>query len=120
MAFIQYLTINGTEVPAPDDYSVEMEDIESDSSGETEAGTTQRDIVREGVVTIPVSFSVSAAWLKKLTAFKQEASLAVKYLDPETGNLKETEMFIEGFKAKLVKDTSYGGLWSVSFNLKEF
>jgi hypothetical protein len=33
----------------------------------------------------------TAAWLKKLTAFKQ-----------------------------LVKDTSYGGLWEVSFSVKEF
>ena len=29
-------------------------------------------------------------------------------------------MFMEGYKAGLVKDTSYKGLWKVSFNLKEF
>ena len=28
-------------------------------------------------------------------------------------------MFIEGFKAKLEKDTSYKGLWSVGFTLRE-
>lgn len=28
-------------------------------------------------------------------------------------------MYVDGFKAKLKKDTSYKGLWTVSFNLKE-
>ena len=29
-------------------------------------------------------------------------------------------MYVDGFKAKLHKDTSYKGLWTVSFTLKEF
>lgn len=28
-------------------------------------------------------------------------------------------MYMDGFKSKLEKDTSYKGLWTVSFNLKE-
>lgn len=40
-----------------------------------------------------------------------------EYFDTET---LETEMFVEGYKAGLVKDTSYKGLWKVSFMLKEF
>ena len=46
--------------------------------------------------------------------------LAVEYFDTETAEMKSTEMYIEGFKAKLEKDTSYKGLWTVSFTLKEF
>lgn len=34
--------------------------------------------------------------------------------------MKKTEMYVDGFKSKLVKDTSYKGLWTVSFNLREF
>ena len=34
--------------------------------------------------------------------------------------VKETEMYIDRFKAKLEKDTSYKGVWTVSFSLKEF
>ena len=30
------------------------------------------------------------------------------------------QLYVEGFKAKLEKDTSYKGLWTVSFSLKEF
>ncbi len=33
-----------------------MADVEADSGGETEAGTTQRDVVRMGVVSIPAAF----------------------------------------------------------------
>ena len=51
---------DGQNLPLPDSYEVELEDVEADSGGETEAGTTQRDVVRHGVAQIPVSFSVTA------------------------------------------------------------
>ena len=69
MAYIQYLVFNGNHLPLPDSYSVDLTDVEADTGGETEAGTTQRDVVRSGVATISVSFSVSPNWLKKLTAY---------------------------------------------------
>ena len=46
MAFFQYLTLDGVPLPLPDSYEVQMADVEADSGGETEAGTTQRDVVR--------------------------------------------------------------------------
>ena len=87
---------------------------------QTEAGTIQRDVVRQGVVDISVSFTVTAVWLKKLTVYSKKNKLTVQYFDTDTLSLKETEMYIDDFKAKLEKDTSYKGLWSVSFSLKEF
>lgn len=118
MAFIQYLNFDGEDLPLPDSYEVELKDVEADSGGETEAGTKQRDVVRTGVVTITVSFSVSPAWLKKLTEYKHRDKIQVRYFDTETLDVKQTEMFVEGFKAKLEKDMSYKGLWNVSFTLK--
>ena len=120
MAFIQYLIFDGTPLPLPGSYEVELEDVEADSGGETEAGTIQRDVVRLGVVNISVTFSVSPKWLKLLTGFKQQEKISVDYFDTETLEMKKTEMFIEGYKAGLVKDTSYKGLWKVSFTLREF
>ena len=115
MAFIQYLTFDGTALPLPDSYEVQMDDVEADSGGETEAGTVQRD-----VVSIPVTFSVSAKWLKILTEFKQQEKITVGYFDTETLAVKTAEMYMEGYKASLVKDTSRKGLWKVSFTLREF
>lgn len=120
MAFFQYLNFNGTNLPLPDSYDVDISSVEADTTGETEAGTTQRDVVRQGVVTISVSFSVSAVWLKRLTVFSKMDKLTVLYFDTETLEQKETEMYVTGFKAKLEKDTSRKGLWKVSFTLNEF
>ena len=96
-----------------------LEDVEADSGGETEAGTTQRDVVRHGVARIPVSFSVTAKWLKKLAGYAKLDKISVQYFDVETAELKLAEMYVTGYKAKLKKDTSYKGLWTVSFTLKE-
>lgn len=120
MAFLQYLVFDGMPLPLPDSYEVGLSDVEADSGGETEAGTMQRDVVRLGVVNISVSFSVSPRWLKLLTGFKQKEKISVDYFDTWTLEMKRTEMFIEGYKAGLVKDTSFKGLWKVSFNLREF
>ena len=97
----------------------QLKDVEADSGGETEAGTTQRDVVRHGVVRIPVSFSVTAKWLKKLAGYAKLDKISVQYFDVETAELKLAEMYVTGYKAKLRKDTSYKGLWTVSFTLKE-
>ena len=120
MAFIQYLTFDGTALPLPDSYDVSMSDVEADSGGETEAGTYQRDVVRFGIREISVKFSVTQKWLKFLTGFKQQEQIEVDYFDPETVDIVSTEMYISDYSVTLVKDTSYRGLWEVSFKLKEF
>ena len=120
MAFVQYLKMEGTDLPLPDSYDLGLTDVEADSGGETEAGTVQRDVVRAGVVSIPVTFSVSAKWLKTLTEFKQQEKITVGYFNTETLTVKTAEMYVEGYKASLVKDTSRKGLWTVSFTLREF
>jgi len=119
MVHNQYLVINGEKLPLPSGYSLTLNSVLADSSGETEAGTTQRDIVRVGVVTIALSFQVNYMWLKKLTAYSREPKLTVQYFDTEDLTLKTTEMYIDGYKAALYKDTANKGFWNVSFNLKE-
>ena len=120
MAFTEYLKINGELLPFPDSYDLSLSSVESNSGGETEAGTIQRDVVRQGVVDISVSFTVTSVWLKKLTFWSKQNKLTVQYFNTDSLSLKETEMYITDFKAKLEKDTSYKGLWTVDFNLKEF
>ena len=85
----------------------------------TETGTTQRDVVREGMVEIRVTFRVSKKWLMKLSAYKKLANITVGYLDMETMNIVDTQMYIDGFKSRLAADTSYEGLRKVSFILRE-
>ena len=120
MAFIQYLIFDNTNLPLPTSYELSLSTIVADSSGETEAGTVQRDVIRTGVVEIAVSFLVSSYWLLQLSRFSKEDSIPVQYFDPEDLALKQTQMYIEGFSVKLEKDTSLKSLWSVSFTVKEF
>lgn len=120
MAHLQYLVFNNENIPMPASYDMDLSDVEADSGGTTEAGTIQRDVVREGVVEIKVSFNVSQKWLKKFSAYKKLSSITVKYLDTSTMTQATTAMYIDGYAVKLVSDTSYGSLWNVSFTLKEF
>ena len=46
MKYQSYLIIEGVDLPLPNSYDLEFRDIEADTGGETEAGTIQRDIVR--------------------------------------------------------------------------
>ena len=52
--------------------------------------------------------------------FRKELDAGTGDFDTESLEMKEAEMFVEGYKAVLVKDTSFKGLWKVSFTLKEF
>ena len=83
MAFIQYLKFNGAVLPLPTSYDCDLAAVEADTTGETEAGTTQRDVIRQGVVSISVAFSVSPVWLKKLTAYSKQDKLTVEYFDTQ-------------------------------------
>lgn len=120
MTLQTYIRINGTALPVQkDDYSVEYNDVVADSGGVTEAGTTIRDVIREGVPSISVSLPVSLTWLKRLRRFKKEPYLDVEWLNPETGELTMGVMYMDGFKVSLEHDTSSGGLWTVSFSLED-
>ncbi|MBG9980438.1 hypothetical protein [Facklamia lactis] len=115
-----FLKINGIELPLPTSYLMELRDIEADTGGETEAGTIQRDIVRRGVVSISVSFNCSPKWVKQLSSFNIQDVLQIRYLNTQTLELRSAEMYIDSFNVRLIKDTSYKGLWEVSFNLHEY
>lgn len=97
-----------------------MDSIRQMVSGIREMFAGMQNSNNMGTICIPVTFSVSPKWLKLLTGFKQKEKITVKYFDTETLEIKQAEMFIEGYKASLVKDTSYKGLWKVSFTLQEF
>ena len=115
-----YLQFSGETIPVKkDDYSVSYSDVVSGGSGTTEAGTVIRDVIREGVPSISVNLDVTITWLKKLRAYKKLPAITVRWFDPETGAMSESQMYMDAFKASLVHDTSYGGLWQVSFTLED-
>ena len=56
-------------------------------------------------------------WIKpwQLTIFRNRPKITVKYFDTGTLEIKQTQMYIDGFKSGLQKDTSFKGLWTVSW-----
>lgn len=120
MAFVQYLTINGHALPLPSTYNITLTSVKADTNGETEAGTTQRDLIRTGIVNIAVAINVNAATLKIITALSKQRILTVTYFDTDDLASKTKEMYMSDFTASLYKDTSKKGFWKVNFNLKEF
>ena len=102
MTFQTYLRINGEALPVQkDDYTVDYSDVIADSGGVTEAGTTIRDVIREGIPSISVTIPVSLTWLKKLRRYKREPYLNVEWMNPETGSLSSGIMYMDGFKVSL-------------------
>ena len=120
MAFTQYLRINNTDIPLPTSYDLSLSDVEADSSGDTEAGTKQRDLVRSGMAEISVTFQVSPDWLKRFSLMRKQPKLSVEFFNTETMVPETRDMYMDGFKSSLVHDTGKKGLWIVSFDLKEY
>lgn len=113
---MEFLYFNGTRLPRPDSYELNVSDILSDGSGETEAGTQQRDFKRRDVVTISLQFTVTKKWLSRFKGYRSMNQITVKY--NRAGTLVTEEMYMDGYKEKLEHETAAGGVWSVSFSLK--
>lgn len=118
MAFTQYLNIDGTDMPLPVSYDLALSDVEADSSGETEAGTTQRDIVRSGVAQISVSFQVSPAWLKSCPrCVGSQSSQSTFLIQKQWSRPEKCTSTVS--KLPLHTTPAEKGLWKVS-ELKEY
>ena len=53
------ITIGSTELPAPVEYTVTLQDIDSENTRRTEAGILTRDRVRAGVYKILATWKVT-------------------------------------------------------------
>ena len=119
MAYTKYLEINGTEIPLPQTYDVSYSSVLADTSGETEAGTSQRDVIRSGIANVSVALETNASWASTLSAFAKLPKVNVRFFDTELLAYRSAEMYIDSFKAGLFKDTAKKGFWNVSFTLCE-
>lgn len=118
MAFNKYIIINNEELPFPDSYDLDYKVLSN--SNETESGKVVREIIRNHKAEIKVSFTLSSKWIKKMTEYMGEDKLSVSYLDTNTIGMKNADMYIENYRVSLLRDTSYGSLWSVDFKLIEY
>lgn len=64
---------------------------------------------QEGDIVIPVYLSITMLDEVIVNA-QQKAKISVDYFDMVACEVKNTEMYVDGFKTKLEKDTSYKGM----------
>ena len=103
-------------------YKLNYTDVES--LNKSEAGTTIREMIREGVLKISVQTYADDTWVKKFRDYKAEDSISVKYYDPASLNFVTFTGYITNFNCDLQiadVDDSNGytnkTFWSVSFDI---
>ena len=109
------LTIGGVTLPAPNEYKVQLNDL--DSSG-TEDGVMMRNRVREGIAKISASWAaVSTADCAKILNAVKPDSFDVAYF---FGEMRTARMYAGDRSADLIAAREGKGVWDVSLNLIEF
>lgn len=106
-------------------YKLNYTDVES--LNKSEAGTTIREMIREGVLKISVQTYADDTWVKKFRDYKAEDSISVKYYDPSALDFVTFTGYITNFNCDLQiadVDDSNGytnkTFWSVSFDIAEY
>lgn len=111
------LKINNVIFPLPASYEINLED----KTNEFEAENGQRtiEIIREGIVSIAVSYNSLTA--QRLSALKSALTKVstVKYYDPNTNAAIEKQMEVSGIRTGKQYYRNNISCWSLSFNLKE-
>ena len=114
-----YLQINSDILPIDEnDYTIAYSDVESDRT--TEAGTTSREIVREGRKTINTNFTVTQPWIAKLRGYKATPSLTVYYYDPGTASSASATMWVSSYSESLLMDSAARPVFGIAMTLEEY
>ena len=118
------ITIGSTELPAPVEYTVTLQDIDSENTRRTESGILTRDRVRAGVYKIQATWKVNKTDLKIITDAISPAKFSVTFFDPTTSTSPTKSMYCGDRAGKLVllKDPNNPGesLWELSTSLIEY
>lgn len=115
---MQILTIDGVELPAPHEYKVALNDLDSADTGRTEDGILIRERVRGGVA------KLSAAWQALST---EQCQTILQATDPDRmevefffGQPRTARMYAGERTATLRAAREGQAVWEVALNLIEF
>lgn len=116
------IRIGTTDLPGPSEYSVTLQDIDSENTRRTEAGVLTRDRVRAGVYKIQAKWKVSKAQLKIITDALAPAKFNVTFFDPTTSTNPTRSMYCGDRDANLVlnKASPDDSRWELSVSLIEY
>lgn len=104
------LYLNGTEIPLTKG-SYKESRSHYQITGQTEAGTNRRDLIRANILGLSVELIGTTATKKALETYNAEASLTVKHYSGST--LVTWSAYMDNFSSNLLTD----GEWEISFDL---
>lgn len=113
-----YLIKFGDFTPtAPDQYDVELSDMDGENAGRSETGHMNRDRVRAGI------YKISVGWTNAATADVKQLLDAITPESVKTsfffGDLIKTDMYVGNRKITLKHKEDGTAYWDVSFNMTE-
>lgn len=116
------ISIGGTPLPDPVEYSVSLQDLDSENTKRTETGLLSRDRVRAGVYKIQVSWKVKKTDLITITTALSPAKVSVTFFDPTNNGNVTKDMYSGDRSGKLVlmKPNPDDSLWEFSTSLIEY
>ena len=114
------ITIGAIPLPDPAEYSVTLQDIDSENTRRTEAGILTRDRVRAGVYKIQATWKVNKTDLKKITDAVSPAKFSVTFFDPTTSTNPTRPMYVSDRTARLLHLESGQSLWELTLSLIEY
>ena len=114
------IKIGSTTLPDPTEYSVSLQDIDSENTRRTEAGILTRDRVRAGVYKIQATWKVNKTELKTITDAVKPAQFSVTFFDPTTSTNPTRPMYVGDRTANLLHLESGQSLWELTLSLIEY
>lgn len=116
------IRIGNTDLPEPAEYSVALQDIDSENTKRSETGLLTRDRVRAGVYKLQVSWRVTKTQLKVITDALSPAKFSTTFFDPTTSTSPTKDMYCGDRTGKLVYNPGapHESLWELSTSLIEY
>lgn len=112
------LLIDGTPLPVPATYKVQLSDLDSSGTGRTEDGVLVRERVRGGVAKISVSWTaLSTAECAAVLNATAPDSMQVQYF---FGEMRTAKMYAGDRTADLKAAREGQAVWEVEMSLIEF
>ena len=112
------LKINTVELPnAEGDFSIHKKDKFNEY--ETEDGKTTVEVVRQGIISLSVSFNGLTETMVKRICDAITLVSTVEIFDPVIGKTKEIRAKVTDIKTKKIFYKNNLSIWSLSFNVDE-
>ena len=112
------LVIDGVVLPTPNEYKVQLSDLDSSGTGRTEDGILVRERVRGGVAKISVSWAaLSTADCARVLNATAPDSMQVQYF---FGEMRTARMYAGDRTADLKAARDGRAVWAASVHLIEF